>query len=134
MYSVTLSHHILIAHSLTGAVFGPAQQLHGATLVVEAELRAAALDGDGVVCDMGRALDMLKAVCAEFDYRNLDDLAEFRGRNTTCEFLAGEFHRRIAARVRGGELGAAASAAIVGLRIVLRESPLAWAAYDAPLA
>lgn len=133
MYSVTLSHHILIAHSLAGSVFGPAQRMHGATLVVEAEFRAASLDGDGTVCDMGRALDLLRQACAEFDYRNLDDVPEFQGRNTTCEFLAGEFHRRLAAQVRAGALGAGAVDAIVGLRIVLRESPVAWAAYDAPV-
>src|SRR5690348_9996716 len=125
MYSVTLSHHLLVAHSLTGAVFGPAQRLHGATLVVEAEFRAPALDADGVVCDMGRALDLLKAACAEFDYRNLDEVPEFRGRNTTCEFLAGEFHRRIAEQVRSGALGPVAARGIAGLRIVVRESPAA---------
>jgi 6-pyruvoyltetrahydropterin/6-carboxytetrahydropterin synthase len=90
MYSVTVSHHFMIAHSLVGAVFGPAQQLHGATYVVEAEFRRESLDADGIVCDIGRALELLKTVVAEFDYRNLDELAEFRGRNTTTEFLAGD--------------------------------------------
>ena len=95
MYSVTVSHHFMIAHSLVGEVFGPAQQLHGATYVVEAELRQGALDADGIVCDIGRALDLLKSVLADFDYRNHDEIAEFRGRNTTTEFLAGEIHRRL---------------------------------------
>ena len=94
MYSITVSHHFMIAHSLVGTVFGPAQQLHGATFVVEAELRRDALDADGIVCDIGRALDLLKTVLAEFDYRNLDELAEFCGRNTTTEFLAFEVHKR----------------------------------------
>jgi 6-pyruvoyltetrahydropterin/6-carboxytetrahydropterin synthase len=130
MYSITVSHHFMIAHSLVGTVFGPAQQLHGATYVVEAELRRDALDADGIVCDIGRALDLLKAVLAEFDYRNLDEIAEFRGRNTTTEFLAGEIHRRLA---RGIGEGAVGPRAITSLRVVLRENPVAWAAYDAPL-
>ena len=133
MYGVTVSHHFMIAHSLLGDVFGPAQQLHGATYVVEAELRREALDADGIVCDIGRALDLLKAVLGELDYRNLDELAEFRGRNTTTEFLAGEIHRRLARRVREGALAPTDDAAIHSLRVVLRENPVAWAAHDAPL-
>jgi 6-pyruvoyltetrahydropterin/6-carboxytetrahydropterin synthase len=130
MYSITVSHHFMIAHSLVGAVFGPAQQLHGATYVAEAELRRDALDADGIVCDIGRALELLKAVLGEFDYRNLDELAEFRGRNTTTEFLAGEIHRRLARRITEGVLG---NHAIASLRVVLRETPVAWAAYDASI-
>ncbi len=133
MYSITVSHHFMVAHSLVGAVFGPAQQLHGATYVVEAELRRDSLDADGIVCDIGHALDVLKTVLGELDYRNLDETAEFRGRNTTTEFLAGEIHRRLARRVREGALGASATAAIRSLRVVLRETPVASAAYDAPL-
>ena len=130
MYSITVSHHFMVAHSLAGAVFGPAQRLHGATYIVEAELRREALDADGIVCDIGRALDLLKAVLAEFDYRNLDEVPEFRGRNTTTEFLAGEIHRRLAACIKEGTLG---DRGIASLRVVLRETPVAWAAYDAPL-
>jgi 6-pyruvoyl-tetrahydropterin synthase len=130
MYSVTVSHHFMIAHSLVGDVFGPAQQLHGATYVVEAELRREVLDPDGIICDIGRALDLLKAVLGDFDYRNLDEVAEFRGRNTTTEFLASEIHRRLARRINEGALGAQA---IASLKVVLRETPVAWAAYDAPL-
>ena len=133
MYSVTVSHHLMVAHSLVGDVFGPAQQLHGATFVVEAELRREALDVDGIVCDIGRALDLLKAVLGELDYRNLDELAEFRGRNTTTEFLAAEVHRRLARRLREGALASTDAAAIHSLRVVLRENPVAWAAYDAAL-
>ena len=107
--------------------------MHGATLVFEAELRREALDADGIVCDIGRALDMLKAVLGEFDYRNLDELAEFRGRNTTTEFLAGDIHRRLTQRIREGALAPTAAAAIHSLRVVVRETPVAWAAYDAPL-
>ncbi len=130
MYSLTVSHHFLAAHSLAGTVFGPAQRLHGATYVVEAELRRQSLDSDGIVCDIGRALDLLKAVLADFDLQNLDDMAEFRGQNTTTEFLAGEIHRRLSRRVREEALG---SQGIVSLKIVVRETPTAWAAYDAPL-
>ena len=101
--------------------------------MVEAELRREALDADGIVCDIGRALDLLKAVLGELDYHNLDELAEFRGRNTTTEFLAGEIHRRLARRVREGALGPTDATAIHSLRVVLRENPVAWAAYDAPL-
>jgi 6-pyruvoyl-tetrahydropterin synthase len=130
MYSITVSHHFMIAHSLAGEVFGPAQRLHGATYVVEAELRRDSLDADGIVCDIGRALDLLRTVLSDFDYRNLDELDEFRGRNTTTEFLAGEIHRRLARRINEGAL---ASQPIASLRIVLRENPVAWAAYDAAL-
>src|ERR1700740_261284 len=133
MYSITVSHHFMAAHSVPAVVFGPAQQLHGATYVVEAELRRDALDADCIVCDIGRALDLLKAVLADFDYRNLDEVAEFRGRNTTTEFLAGEIHRRLAQRVGAGALAPTDAAAIHSLRVVLRENPAAWAAYDAPL-
>ena len=105
MYSVAVGHHLMIAHSFVGDVFGPAQRLHGATYAVEAEFRRPSLDADGIVCDIGRALALLQAVLAELDYRNLDEVAEFRGRNTTTEFLAGEIFRRLAGRVRAGELG-----------------------------
>jgi 6-pyruvoyltetrahydropterin/6-carboxytetrahydropterin synthase len=130
MYSITVSDHFMIAHSLVGEVFGPAQRLHGATFVVEAELRRDALDADGIVCDIGRALDLLKSVIGEYEYRNLDEMAEFRGRNTTTEFLAGEIHRRLARRINEGALG---TQTIAGLKVTLRENPATWAAYDAPL-
>ena len=133
MYSVTVSHNLMVAHSLVGTVFGPAQRLHGATYVVEAELRRDALDADGIVCDIGRALDLLKAVLGELDYHNLDELAEFRGRNTTTEFLAAEIHRRLARRIRDAAIAPTDAEAIHSLRVVLRENPVAWAAYDAPL-
>src|ERR1700759_2184019 len=130
MYSITVSHHFMVAHSLAGEVFGPAQRLHGATYVVEAELRRDSLDADGIVCDIGRSLDLLRGVLGDLDSRNLDEVDEFRGRNTTTEFLAGEIHRRLALRIKQGALG---SQPIASLRIVLRENPAAWAAYDAAL-
>jgi 6-pyruvoyl-tetrahydropterin synthase len=134
MYKVGVSHHFMIAHSFVGTVFGPAQQLHGATYTAEIELRAAALDGDGIICDIGAALDLLKRVLAPFDYRNLDEIAEFRGRNTTTEFLAGEIHRRLSRGIREGALGPAAAGTIASLSVVLRESPVAWAGFEGPLA
>src|SRR6202011_1654593 len=116
MYSITVSHHFMIAHSLAGEVFGPAQRLHGATYVVEAELRRDSLDVDGIVCDIGGALDLLQAVLGELEYRNLDELEEFRGRNTTTEFLARDIHRRLARRIKEGALG---SQPIASLKVVL---------------
>ena len=133
MYNLAVSDHMMIAHSFVGEIFGPAQQLHGATYAVEMELRRSELDGNGLVCDIGLALALLKQVLAELNYRNLDDLAEFRGRNTTTEFLAGEIFRRVKARIGAGALGADAAGTLASLRIVLRESPVAWAAYEGPL-
>jgi 6-pyruvoyltetrahydropterin/6-carboxytetrahydropterin synthase len=134
IYSLAVSHHFMIAHSFVGDVFGPAQALHGATYAVEAEFRRRELDGDGLVCDIGRAGEALKSILAAFDYRNLDELSEFRGRNTTTEFLAGEIFRRLATAVREGALGPGTAGAIFALRVVLRESPVAWAACEGELA
>jgi 6-pyruvoyltetrahydropterin/6-carboxytetrahydropterin synthase len=133
MYSLAVSDHVMIAHSFVGAVFGPAQQLHGATYAVEMELRRESLDGDGLVCDIGLALSLLKEVLGTLNYRNLDDLPEFRGRNTTTEFLAGEIFRRLKARIAAGALGAGIADALDSMRVVLRESPVAWAAFEGPL-
>jgi 6-pyruvoyltetrahydropterin/6-carboxytetrahydropterin synthase len=130
MYSLAVSSHFMIAHSFVGEIFGPAQKLHGATYAVEVEFRRAALDANGLVCDIGLALSLLKGVLDELDYRNLDELPEFRGRNTTTEFLAGEVFRRIAQRVGAGALGPGTAGALSGLRVVLRESPNAWAACE----
>ena len=115
-------------HTVWGCVFGPAPQLHGTTFVVETELRRDELDADGIICDIGRSLDLLKTVLAEFDYRSLDEFAKFRGRNTTGEFLA--CHKRLVRRI---EEGARRSQAGTSLRVVLRENQVAWSACDAPL-
>ncbi|HUK08468.1 MAG TPA: 6-carboxytetrahydropterin synthase [Stellaceae bacterium] len=133
MYSLAVSDHVMIAHSFVGAIFGPAQQLHGATFTVEMEVRRAALDGDGLVCDIGLALALLKDVLGQLNYRNLDELPEFRGRNTTSEFLAGEIFRRLKVRIASGALGSGTVGELHSLRVVLRESPVAWAAFEAPL-
>jgi len=131
MYSLTVRDSIMIAHSFKGDVFGPAQALHGATFVVEMTLRRPEIDADGLVADIGLASRLLKAVLAPLNYANLDDLPEFAGINTTTEFLAGEIHRRISAALRAGELGIPATT-FPSLRVRLRESPVAWADYDAP--
>jgi len=133
MYTLTVSDHVMIAHSFVGEIFGPAQRLHGATYAIEMEVRRAELDADGLVCDIGKALETLKAVLGEINYRNLDDVAAFRGRNTTTEFLAGEIFRRLAQRIGQGALGPDTAGALQGMRVTLRESPVAWAAFEGPL-
>lgn len=132
MYSVSVRDHVMIAHSFRGAVFGPAQRLHGATYVVDVEFRRPELDADGVVVDIGRALDALRAVLAPLAYRNLDDDPAFAGRNTTTEFLARAVFERMLARIRDGELGSAARD-VASLRVTLHESHVAWAAYEGPV-
>ena len=134
MYSVSVRDHFMIAHSFTGAVFGPAQRLHGATYVVDLEFRRAALDADGLVVDIGLASNALRATLEALNYRNLDELPEFSGRNTTTEFLARAIFERVAARIAAGELGEDARAGgLAALRVVLHESHVAWAAYEGPL-
>jgi 6-pyruvoyltetrahydropterin/6-carboxytetrahydropterin synthase len=133
MYSIAVSGHVMVAHSLTGEVFGPAQQLHGATYEVEIELTRAALDGNGLVCDIGLAKALLDATLADFAYRNLDEIEAFRGRNTTTEFLAGELFRRLKGRIASGALGPGTAGALASLRVRVRESPIAWAAFEGAL-
>ncbi len=133
MYTLAVSDHVMIAHSFVGDIFGPAQHLHGATYAVEIELRRKELDGDGLVCDIGKALETLKAVLAELNYHNLDELPSFKGRNTTTEFLAGDIFRRLKAHVGKGGFGPGTAGALASMRVVLRESPVAWAAFEGPL-
>ena len=132
MYSLCVRDHVMIAHSLRGEVFGPAQRLHGATYVVDLELRRPELDQDNLVVDIGLASQALRAVLAAFDYRNLDEHPDLRGQNTTTEFMARQIFEGLVTRIRAGELGDAARG-ISALRVVLRESHLAWAAYEAEL-
>ena len=132
MFSVTVRDHMMIAHSLIGDVFGPAQRLHGATYVVDATFRRADLDADGIVVDIGRAADALRAVVADLGYRNLDDEADFAGMNTTTEALARVVADRLAERVQAGALGEAARE-LDGLVVTLHESHIAWASYERPL-
>jgi 6-pyruvoyl-tetrahydropterin synthase len=132
VFSVTVRDHMMIAHSLRGEAFGPAQRLHGATYVVDATFRRAELDADGVVVDIGRAADMLHAVLADLSYRNLDEDPAFAGVNTTTETLARVIADRLADRVHAGAVGDSARE-LDGLVVSLHESHVAWASYERPL-
>jgi 6-pyruvoyl-tetrahydropterin synthase len=132
VFSVTIRDHMMIAHSLRGEVFGPAQRLHGATYVVDATFRRATLDDDGIVVDIARATDVLRAVLAELGYRNLDDEAGFAGVNTTTEVLARVIADRLADCARTGGLGDGGRQ-LDGLTVTLHESHVAWASYERPL-
>lgn len=129
-FSVTVRDHLMIAHSLRGDVFGPAQQLHGATYLVDAAFRAEELDADGVVVDIGRAGDLVREIVGALTYRNLDDEPDFQGVNTTTERLCQIVGDRLAARVRDGAVGAAR---LTGIAVTLHESHVAWASYEVAL-
>ena len=124
-FTVGVSDHIMIAHSLRGEAFGPAQQLHGATYEVRVEVSAAALDASGIVVDIGLLRSVLRETLSPLDYRNLDDLPEFATQNSTTEVLCRHIHQRMAARL--AQLGDG------HLQVTLVESPVAWASYTAPL-
>ena len=128
MFSLTVRDHIMVAHSFTGEVFGPAQQLHGATFVVDATFSRPELDADNIVVDIGLATDQLKAVLGALNYRNLDDLPEFKGVNTSTEFLAKVIADRLAERIHSGSLGDGARG-LTEISVSLRESHVAWASY-----
>ena len=132
MFSVTVRDHMMIAHSLRGETFGPAQGLHGATYVIDATFRRADLDADGVVVDIGRAADELRTVVSELNLRNLDDEPALAGMNTTTEALARLIADRLAERVHSGDLGDAARE-LDGLVVTLRESHIASASYERAL-
>jgi 6-pyruvoyl-tetrahydropterin synthase len=132
VFSVTVRDHMMIAHSLRGEAFGPAQRLHGATYVVDATFRRAELDPDGVAVDIGRASEQLRAVLSELDLRNLDEEPSVAGLNTTTEALARVVADRLAERVRAGALGDAARG-LDGLAVTLHESHVAWATYERAL-
>ena len=129
MFSVGVRDHVMIAHSFNGEVFGPAQRLHGATFVVDVEFRSAEMSADGIVVDIGRAHHELKAVLAELNYRNLDELDAFKGRNTTTEFLARHVFDRLREAIHAGRLGPGGEA-VSALKVTLHESHVAWAAYE----
>jgi 6-pyruvoyl-tetrahydropterin synthase len=132
MFSVTIRGHMMIAHSLRGEVFGPAQRLHGATYVVDASFRRATLDADGIVVDIGRATEVLQEVLGELGYRNLDEEADFAGMNTTTEALARFVTDRLAEHARAGALGDGARE-LDGLVVTLHESHVASASYERAL-
>jgi 6-pyruvoyl-tetrahydropterin synthase len=128
VFSLTVRDHMMVAHSFTGEVFGPAQQLHGATFVVDATFSRVELDADNIVVDIGLASEALKSVLGELNYRNLDDLPEFKGVNTSTEFLAKFVADRLADRVHKGLLGEGARG-LGEITVALKESHVAWASY-----
>lgn len=132
MYTVTVRDHIMVAHSFTGAVFGPAQRMHGATFIVDVEFRRPDLDPDNIVVDIGRATEVLRQELAPLNFRNLDELPQFAGRNTTTEFLAHAIFTRIIAAIRRGELGPQALG-LASLRVTLHESHVASASFEGRL-
>jgi 6-pyruvoyl-tetrahydropterin synthase len=132
LFTVEVRDHIMIAHSFRGAVFGPAQALHGATFVVDAAFIAEALDANGIVIDIGHAHDALRAILAPLNYRNLDEVPEFKSINTTTEFLSKYIFDGLAGLARAGELGRAGRE-LKAIRITLSESHVARAQYEAPL-
>ena len=132
MYSVTVRDHMMIAHSFKGQVFGPAQRLHGATYVVDVELKRPNLDADGIVVDIGRAGDVLRRVLADLNYRNLDEIPAFAGRNTTTEMLARVVFDGLVAAVARGDLGPGGTA-LERIRVTLHESHIASASFEAEI-
>lgn len=131
MFRVTVRDHIMIAHSLRGEVFGPAQRLHGATYVVDATFAGPDLDADGILVDIGRATEVLHDVLAALNYRNLDD-EDLGDQNTSTEVLAKHVADRLAERASAGDLGPGGTA-LSGIEVTLRESHVAWASYERPL-
>lgn len=132
MYSLNVRDHFMIAHSFRGEIFGPAQRLHGATYVVDATFRRRELDADGLVVDIGLAGLELKAALEDLNYRNLDDVGAFTGKNTTTEFLAREIFERLLRAIRAGRLGDGARA-LETVSVTLHESHVAWASYEGPV-
>ena len=132
MFTVGIRDHVMIAHSFNGELFGPAQRLHGATYVVDVELRRPDLDPSGVVVDIGRASERLRELLAALNYRNLDELPEMRRTNTTTEFLARYICQRMAEAARAGALGPG-STELTAIRVTLHESHVAWAMYELDL-
>ena len=132
MFEVTVSDHVMVAHSLRGEVFGPAQRLHGATYIVDATFSRVELDSDDIVVDIGAATEVLRGVLADINYRNLDEVPELAGRNTTTEVLARLIADRLAGHAQDGGLGPAASG-LARIGVTLRESHIAWASYERSL-
>jgi 6-pyruvoyl-tetrahydropterin synthase len=132
VYAVEVSDQIMIAHSFRGEVFGPAQHVHGATFVVRAAFLAETLDSDGIVVDIARAHEVLRAGLAPLNYRNLDELPQFAGVNTTTEFLSRHLFEHLAAAARAGKLGRDGRE-LEAIRVTVAESPLARGWYEGPL-
>ncbi|WP_376690656.1 6-pyruvoyl trahydropterin synthase family protein [Wenzhouxiangella sp. EGI_FJ10409] len=132
MYTLTVRDHFMIAHSFSGEIFGPAQKLHGATYVVDASFMRPELDDDDLVVDIGLAGEVLGGILSEFNFENLDELAQFKGRNTTTEFMARVVFDRLAAAIAEGRLGPTGPG-LTRLKVELSESHLARASYEADI-
>jgi 6-pyruvoyltetrahydropterin/6-carboxytetrahydropterin synthase len=132
MFRLIVRDHIMVAHSFRGEVFGPAQRLHGATFIVDLELARPELDANGIVADIGLLSELLRSVLAPLNYRNLDELPEFAGRNTTTEVLAREICERVRERIVAGALGEEGGA-LEAIKVTLGESHLAFASYETKL-
>jgi 6-pyruvoyl-tetrahydropterin synthase len=132
MFSLTVRDHFMIAHSFSGEIFGPAQKLHGATYVVEASFMRPELDDDDLIVDIGLATELLGEILDEFNFRNLDEVEAFSGRNTTTEFMARVLFDRLSGAISQGRLGATGRG-LSRLRVELSESHVARAAYEADL-
>ena len=132
MYSLTVRDHMMIAHSFNGEIFGPARKLHGATYIVDVSFERAELDEDDLVVDIGLASEVLAEVLGAFNMQNLDELPEFKGRNTTTEFMARAVFDRMADAIRGGRLGTSGKG-LEALKVTLSESHIAWASYHGKL-
>ena len=133
MFALTVRDHIMVAHSFRGEIFGPAQRLHGATFIVDLELRRAALDSDGLIADIGALTQLLQDVLRPLNYRNLDDVPEFAGKNTTTEFLAKVIYDRVRQRILENALGPDGGSGFHSLKVSLGESHVAWASYEGPV-
>jgi 6-pyruvoyl-tetrahydropterin synthase len=125
MFSVTVRDHMLVAHSLRGEVFGPAQRLHGATYVVDVTFRGRTLDDDGILVDIGWATEALREVVGGLSYRNLDDEPDLKGLNTTTEELARLVADRVVER-----LPSSAAGIVRNVAVTLHESHVASAGYE----
>ncbi|QFT34414.1 6-pyruvoyl tetrahydropterin synthase [Labrenzia sp. THAF82] len=132
MFAVEVRDHVMIAHSFKGELFGPAQALHGATFVIDAAFLADSLDENGVVIDIGRAHDALKEVLQPLNYKNLDEVPEFEGTNTTTEFLTKHIHDHLAKAARNDKLGRPGSE-LGAIRVTISESHVARAWYEAKI-
>lgn len=132
MFALTVRDHLMIAHSFTGEVFGPAQKLHGATYVVDVEFQCAELDADGLVVDIGLASQALSKVMETYNYKNLDEVPSLSGMNTTTEQMAKVVFDDMAARIAAGDLGPGGPR-LSGMKVSLHESHIAWASYEGAL-
>jgi len=132
MFSLTVRDHMMIAHSFNGDIFGPAQGLHGATYVLDVSFEREELDSDDLIVDIGLASEVLSSVIDEFNMKNLDDIEEFAGRNTTTEFMAKTVFDRMAAAIHQGRLGETGKG-LCAMKVTLGESHIAWASYHGKL-